>query len=156
MNGAPHTRFAAAAIAVVVLCLASAPTGGAQSPGRVFVIGFDGLDFVRVERMIAADRLPRFAELARRGTFRPLVPTTPAQSPVSWSALTTGLNPGRTGIDDFLRRDFSNGDVRAELALVDLATDRSGVNSRTNRRWLLLPLTIAAFAPFWRASARCA
>ena len=146
MNGAPHTRFAWAAIAVVVLCLASAPTGGAQSPGRVFVIGFDGLDFVRVERMIAADRLPRFAELARRGTFRRLVPTTPAQSPVSWSALTTGLNPGRTGIDDFLRRDFSNGDVRAELALVDLATDRSGVNSRTNRRWLLLPLTIGAFA----------
>src|SRR6185369_12382964 len=29
----------------------------------------------------------------------------PAQTPVSWSTFSTGIDPGRTGIFDFLRRD---------------------------------------------------
>ena len=67
--------------------------------------------------MIAAGDLPELAALAKQGSFIPLEPTNPAQSPVSWATLTTGLNPGRTGIFDFLRREFrDDGGVAAELA----------------------------------------
>ena len=59
------------------------------------------------------------------GSFIPLEPTNPAQSPVSWATLTTGLNPGRTGINDFLRREFrEDGGISAELALSKIATRR--------------------------------
>jgi predicted AlkP superfamily phosphohydrolase/phosphomutase len=50
-------------------------------------------------------KLPNMAKLRDAGTFRPLLPTTPAQTPVSWSTFSTGIDPGRTGIFDFLRRD---------------------------------------------------
>ena len=39
------------------------------------------------------------------GSFSPLRPTIPAQTPVSWSTFSTGLSPGRTQIFDFLKRD---------------------------------------------------
>src|ERR671927_333605 len=48
---------------------------------------------------------PLLARLRAEGTFRPLLPTVPAQTPVSWSTFSTGIDPGRTGIFDFLRRD---------------------------------------------------
>src|SRR6202035_823796 len=38
-------------------------------------------------------------------TFSPLRSTIPSQTPVSWSTFSTGLNPGRHGIFDFLKRD---------------------------------------------------
>lgn len=50
-------------------------------------------------------KLPNLARLREQGTFRPLRPTLPAQTPVSWSTFSTGIDPGRTGIFDFLRRD---------------------------------------------------
>src|ERR1700693_1659857 len=50
-------------------------------------------------------KLPNLARLRQLGTFRPLRPTIPAQTPVSWSTFSTGIDPGRTGIFDFLRRD---------------------------------------------------
>ena len=37
--------------------------------------------------------------------MRRLQTTNPAQSPVAWSAFSTGMNPGKTRIYDFLRRD---------------------------------------------------
>src|ERR1051326_8541722 len=48
------------------------------------------------------------ARAAWRGTFRPLRPTLPAQTPVSWSTFSTGIDPGRTGIFDFLPRNQKN------------------------------------------------
>ncbi len=50
-------------------------------------------------------KLPNLARLARDGTFAPLGTTNPPESPVAWASFATGLNPGGTGIFDFLRRD---------------------------------------------------
>jgi hypothetical protein len=72
---------------------------------KVVILGFDGADARTVERLLREGRLPHLAELARRGTYRPLLPTNPPQTPVSWSSMATGLTPGRTGIFDFLKRD---------------------------------------------------
>ncbi len=72
---------------------------------KVIVLGFDGVDARYTEQWMNEGKLPNLAKLRASGTFRPLLPTTPAQTPVSWSTFSTGIDPGRTGIFDFLRRD---------------------------------------------------
>jgi len=65
----------------------------------------DGLTPSIVERLMAAGQLPAFATLRDRGGYRRLATSNPAQSPVAWSTIATGCNPGRHGVFDFLRRD---------------------------------------------------
>src|SRR5438270_13448953 len=77
----------------------------AASEQKVIVVGFDGVDARYTERWMNEGKLPNLARLRAQGTFRPLRPTVPAQTPVSWSTFSTGIDPGRTGIFDFLRRD---------------------------------------------------
>src|SRR5258708_7870765 len=72
---------------------------------KVIVLGFDGVDAHYTEQWMNEGKLPNMARLRAQGTFRPLRPTVPAQTPVSWSTFSTGIDPGRTGIFDFLRRD---------------------------------------------------
>src|SRR5262249_50390831 len=72
---------------------------------KVIVLGFDGVDARYTEKWMNEGKLPNLAKLRDTGTFRPLRPTVPAQTPVSWSTFSTGIDPGRTGIFDFLRRD---------------------------------------------------
>jgi predicted AlkP superfamily phosphohydrolase/phosphomutase len=72
---------------------------------KVIVLGFDGVDARYTERWMNEGKLPNLAKLRDQGTFRPILATTPAQTPVSWSTFSTGIDPGRTGIFDFLRRD---------------------------------------------------
>src|SRR6059058_6260472 len=75
---------------------------------KVIILGFDGVDARYTEKWMNEGKLPNLARLRASGTFRPLLPTTPAQTPVSWSTFSTGIDPGRTGIFDFLRRDPKN------------------------------------------------
>src|SRR3954452_10644484 len=75
---------------------------------KVIVLGFDGVDARYTEKWMNEGKLPNMARLRASGTFRPLMPTTPAQTPVSWSTFSTGIDPGRTGIFDFLRRNPKN------------------------------------------------
>ncbi len=65
--------------------------------------------------MLGEGKLPNLAKLAASGGFRPLLPTIPAQTPVSWSTFSTGLSPGRTQIFDFLKRDPKS--YRPEFAI---------------------------------------
>jgi predicted AlkP superfamily phosphohydrolase/phosphomutase len=85
-----------------VLFLALAAAAEQQ---KVIVLGFDGVDARYTEKWMNEGKLPNMARLRAAGTFRPLLPTTPAQTPVSWSTFSTGIDPGRTGIFDFLRRN---------------------------------------------------
>jgi predicted AlkP superfamily phosphohydrolase/phosphomutase len=81
------------------------PLRSAAAQQKVIVLGFDGVDAGYTERWMNEGKLPNLARLRQSGTFRPLRPTIPAQTPVSWSTFSTGIDPGRTGIFDFLRRD---------------------------------------------------
>src|SRR5436190_16878171 len=91
------TRFA--------LLFALVFSAAALAREKVIVVGFDGVDARYTEQWMREGKLPNLARLASTGTFRPLRPTVPAQTPVSWSTFSTGIDPGRTGIFDFLRRD---------------------------------------------------
>src|ERR671936_2291595 len=87
----------------ILVCALVARIAVAQQ--KVIVLGFDGVDAGYTEKWMNEGKLPNLAKLRAEGTFRPLMPTTPAQTPVSWSTFSTGIDPGRTGIFDFLRRD---------------------------------------------------
>ncbi len=72
---------------------------------KVIILGIDGFDPAVIRAMIKKGRLPNFAALADTGTFSSLHTSCPPQSPVAWSSLATGNNPGKHGLFDFLRRD---------------------------------------------------
>jgi predicted AlkP superfamily phosphohydrolase/phosphomutase len=72
---------------------------------RVIFIGFDGQDAAITERMMAEGKLPNHSKLAERGSYRQLRTTFPSITPVAWSSFSTGTNPGRHNIFDFLDRD---------------------------------------------------
>jgi predicted AlkP superfamily phosphohydrolase/phosphomutase len=80
----------------------------AEAPARIVVLGFDGVDSAVVDQMLARGELPNLEALRRRGGYSPLVPTIPAQTPVSWATFSTGLDPGGHQIFDFLKRDPAN------------------------------------------------
>ncbi len=94
--------------ALAALVLLAAPLAAARAPGRVVILGFDGVDAHLVEEMLGRGELPSLAALRQRGGYSPLTPTVPAQTPVSWATFSTGLDPGGTQIFDFLKRDPAN------------------------------------------------
>jgi predicted AlkP superfamily phosphohydrolase/phosphomutase len=100
------------ALAVVVVAAAVLVGGCAKKSDKgkaggrkVLVIGADGMDPIRVEKLMAEGRLPNLARLRSEGGFRPLTTSIPPQSPVAWSNFITGAGPGVHGIFDFIHRD---------------------------------------------------
>jgi predicted AlkP superfamily phosphohydrolase/phosphomutase len=87
----------------------------AQEPKTV-ILGFDGADAELTRQWMDEGKLPNLARLREEGTFAPLRSTIPSQTPVSWSTFATGLDPGRHGVFDFLKRDVET--YRPALALV--------------------------------------
>jgi predicted AlkP superfamily phosphohydrolase/phosphomutase len=73
-----------------------------EGPGLI-ILGIDGMDPKFLERHWSD--LPSLDRLRREGSFQPLGTTMPPQSPVAWSTVTTGLDPGGHGIFDFVHRD---------------------------------------------------
>ncbi len=113
-TGARAHSLAAIAVGLSVFCLPL--LFGAAPYDRVVILGFDGADASLVERYLAEGRLPNLAKLRADGFYAPLRPTNPPQTPVSWASFTTGLNPGRTEIFDFLRR--TDGTYLPEFAMI--------------------------------------
>jgi predicted AlkP superfamily phosphohydrolase/phosphomutase len=77
----------------------------AASIQRLVIVGLDGQDPVLTERFMAEGLLPNFKRLAESGSYRRLTTTFPSVSPVAWSSFSTGTQPGRHNIFDFLGRD---------------------------------------------------
>jgi predicted AlkP superfamily phosphohydrolase/phosphomutase len=110
---------------LLAACAAAAPGAGAATDGappQVVVLGFDGADAELTSRWMDAGELPNLARLREQGSYAPLRSTVPSQTPVSWSTFSTGLNPGRHSIFDFLRRDPAN--YRPTFAAFDETSGR--------------------------------
>ncbi|MDH5493008.1 MAG: alkaline phosphatase family protein, partial [Myxococcales bacterium] len=84
---------------------------GASQPGRLVILGFDGVDPRWLERWVEAGALPNVKRLMDRvgSTYRPLGSTNPPQSPVAWTSFATGTRPGEHGIFDFIGRRHASG-----------------------------------------------
>jgi predicted AlkP superfamily phosphohydrolase/phosphomutase len=128
----------------------------AAEPPRVVILGFDGADPKLVERYMGEGKLPNLSRLKEEGDYHRLATTNPPQTPVSWSTFSTGINPGRTEIFDFLKR--SDGSYIPEFAMASegkkpfLAGDRNGwmVGGGLCLALLLLGGGAAALAPALR------
>ncbi len=116
---------------------------------QIVVLGFDGADPHLASKWIAEGKLPNLARLQREGTFKPLGTTNPPESPVAWASFATGLNPGGTGIYDFLKRDPQS--YLPEISLVSRA--------RPKFLWGLIPIkppkvtNLRYGVPFYKAAA---
>jgi predicted AlkP superfamily phosphohydrolase/phosphomutase len=95
--------------ACLSLSLSAGSVLAQQSPAgqdpKLIILGFDGVDAKLAQKWMDEGKLPNLAKLRGQGTFAPLRSTIPSQTPVSWSTFATGLNPGRHGVFDFLKRD---------------------------------------------------
>ncbi len=72
---------------------------------RLVIVGFDGQDPGLTDRFLAEGLLPNFRKLAETGAYRRLKTTFPSVSPVAWSSFSTGCEPGRHNIFDFIEPD---------------------------------------------------
>ncbi len=102
------------------------PYKGAIS-SRVIVVGLDGMDPGIATRFMQEGRLPNLKKLADSGVFRPLDTSNPSMSPVAWSTFTTGVDPSRHGIYDFITRDpctyapiLSSTDIRSAEKVLNI------------------------------------
>ncbi|MGQ0720320.1 MAG: alkaline phosphatase family protein, partial [Candidatus Eiseniibacteriota bacterium] len=72
---------------------------------RLVVVGLDGQDPRVTDRLLAEGKLPNLAKLAEEGGYHRLATTYPSITPVAWSSFSTGTQPGKHNIFDFLDRD---------------------------------------------------
>ena len=72
---------------------------------KLIIMGFDALSPEIMEPMMEKGLLPNFSRLKDEGSYKKISTTNPAQSPVAWSGFSTGQNPGKHGIYDFITRD---------------------------------------------------
>jgi predicted AlkP superfamily phosphohydrolase/phosphomutase len=71
---------------------------------KIMVIGLDGVPLNIIQRWVDQGHLPTFRRLMESGAVGHLRSTIPPTSGPSWSSFVTGMNPGKTGIYDFLYR----------------------------------------------------
>jgi predicted AlkP superfamily phosphohydrolase/phosphomutase len=72
---------------------------------RVVILGLDGLDPELVDEFLSLGLLPNLAGLKEEGSYIRLGTTWPPLSPVAWSSFSTGTNPGKHNIFDFISRN---------------------------------------------------
>ena len=104
-----------------------------RSVNRTIVLGFDGIDMRLASALMASGALPNLINLARSGSVHGVVSTTPAESGVAWTSFSTGMNPGDTGIFDFVERTAGSYLPRLTGSRVELASARPS----TAARWAL-------------------
>ncbi len=71
---------------------------------KIMVIGLDGVPLDIIQRWAQGGHLPTLQRLMDDGAGGQLRSTIPPTSGPSWSSFVTGMNPGKTGIYDFLYR----------------------------------------------------
>jgi tetratricopeptide (TPR) repeat protein len=126
--------------------LASLKPAGTRPP--LVVVGWDGADWVLLDRMLSAGQLPNLQRLMVAGVHARLFTLKPMISPLIWTSLATGQPPDVHGILDFVRPD-DDGEGRVPVT----ARDR-----RVPALWNVLseagiPVGVVAWWASWPAEA---
>lgn len=93
------------ALAALALCLAGPGCGKGGSKPRLYVIGLDGATFDLLQPWLDRGDLPTLKSVIDGGVSGELRSVYPILSPVAWTSMFTGTNPGKHGIYDFERPD---------------------------------------------------
>ncbi len=80
-----------------------------KAPRRLIVVGVDGGDWLNLQPLIDAGRLPNFARLIEEGATGPLRSEEPMLSPLLWTTMATGRYPEDHGILNFTVVDPKTG-----------------------------------------------
>lgn len=79
---------------------------------KLIILGLDGCDFKLVSRWVEEGHLRAFSEIANSGILARLKSTIPYISPVAWTSIFTGVNPGKHGVFNFVKLDRRNYSLR--------------------------------------------
>jgi tetratricopeptide (TPR) repeat protein len=103
-----HSRFGwlTASLLFGTLAATGAPLNGeptAQPAGtrRIVILGVDAADWIAIDPLIRAGKLPTFGRLRARGRTGVMLSTPPLVSPMVWTTIATGVEPEDHGILDF-------------------------------------------------------
>jgi tetratricopeptide (TPR) repeat protein len=102
-------RFARVLALVAVLV----PLAGCQrhaGPGRVIVLGLDGMDPETVDLLMSEGKMPNFARLRSDGAYGRLVSMKPLLSPIIWTTIATGKPPDQHRIGHFVAINEKTGE----------------------------------------------
>ncbi len=105
---------------------------------RVLVIGIDAMDPKITDKLMSEGKLPNFKKLAGQGSFMSLNTSYPPHSPVAWTSIATGVNPGKHNIFDFIRRN-----PETYLPVLSLLKSASGISGTNYESYVKAN-------PFWR------
>lgn len=72
---------------------------------RTLIVGWDGVCWPLLDRLMARGLLPALQRLVREGARGDLLSVVPTATPAAWSSLVTGTNPGKHGIIYFRGRE---------------------------------------------------
>ncbi len=75
---------------------------------KVVILGIDGLDPKIIDLGFKVKLLPNLLKIKKNGTYSKLITTVPPQSPVAWASFTTGKDPAKHGVYDFIVREPKN------------------------------------------------
>ena len=84
---------------------------GGREPGRVMVLGLDGMDPQTVDLLMSEGRMPHFAKLRQEGAYGRLLSARPLLSPIIWTTIATGKTPDAHGIGHFTAVDPETGET---------------------------------------------
>jgi len=103
-------RWSSALAAAVLLAALALACGRGDGPGRVILLGLDGVDPATVDLLMSEGKLPNFAKLRREGAYAPLQSQKPLLSPVIWTTIATGKTPDRHRIGHFVAVNPTSGE----------------------------------------------
>ena len=71
---------------------------------KLLIIGLDGATLDLIEPWAKEGKLPVLAGLMQRGAYGRLKSVLPVLSSAAWTSFMTGMNPGKHGLFDFVKR----------------------------------------------------
>lgn len=105
---------------------------------KILLIGIDAMDPKIVDKLFAEGKLPNFKKLKELGSYTILGTSLPPHSPVAWTTIATGTNPGKHNIFDFIRSNRER-----QLPELSLAKSKSGIAGTDYESYVKSD-------PFWR------
>jgi len=94
---------------VVALLLLSA-CQSTSKPGRIMVLGFDGMDPQTVDLLMSEGKMPNFSKIRQNGAYGRLISSKPLLSPIIWTTIATGKPPDQHGIGHFVAVNEKTGE----------------------------------------------
>jgi predicted AlkP superfamily phosphohydrolase/phosphomutase len=78
---------------------------------KTFVLGLDGATFDQLKPLMDQGYLPTIKSMCAHGASGPLETVFPPVTAPAWLSMATGLNPGKSGIFDYINKISADSNV---------------------------------------------